>query len=185
MSTDSLRVLGIAGSLRKASFNRALLRSAVEIAVETQLPIAFDIAEIGDLPLYDEDLRGSGFPAPVERFRHQVAAAEAILFVTPEYNYSVSGVLKNAIDWASRSEGKEPQPFAGKPCAIMGVSGGPSGTMRAQYHLRQIVVFLDMHALNKPEVFGGEGKLVDEPTRQVVGQLLGAFVPFARRINAK
>ena len=121
MTTDSVKVLGVPGSLRKGSFNRALLRAAIEIAETEKIPMTFTVAEIGDIPLYDDDLRESdGFPAPVTRFREQIAAADAVLFVSPEYNYSVPGVLKNAIDWASRAPN---QPFADKPFAVMGVSG--------------------------------------------------------------
>src|SRR4051812_20825356 len=99
MTTASLRVLGIPGSLRKGSFNRSLLRAAIEIANADGIPLSFETAEIGDIPLYDDDLRAQGLPASVERFRQEILAADAILFVTPEYNYSVPGVLKNAIDW--------------------------------------------------------------------------------------
>lgn len=174
----SIKVLGISGSLRKGSFNTALLRAAIALRPSS---MEIEVAEIGDLPLYDEDLRtAAGFPAPVVRLREQIAAADAVLVSSPEYNYSVPGVLKNAIDWASRAPD---QPFAGKTLAIMGASGGLSGTMRMQYHLRQIAVFLDMHPLNKPEVFVREatnkfdahGVLVDEPTRAVVRGLLEAL----------
>ncbi|HVJ90846.1 MAG TPA: NADPH-dependent FMN reductase [Labilithrix sp.] len=187
MSTAPLRVLGISGSLRKGSFNTALLRAAIEIATNENLPLQFDVAEIRDIPLYDEDVRASGLPAAVQRFRDAISAADALLFVTPEYNYSVPGVLKNAIDWASRPPA---QPFANKPVAIMGASGGMGGTMRAQYHLRQISVFLDMHIVNKPEVFvrnaqnifDPHGKLTDEATRKVVLEQLRALIDWTRRI---
>lgn len=186
MTTDSLRVLGVSGSLRKGSYNTALLRSAVEIAEVEKLPLHFEIADIRGIPMYDEDLRTAGTPESVQRFRDAIAAADAVLFVTPEYNYSVPGVLKNAIDWASRPPS---QPFADKPFAIMGASGGLGGTMRAQYHLRQIAVFLDMHALNKPEVFvrgakdvfDADGRLKDDATRKVVAQQLTALVDWTRR----
>ncbi|MBX3233967.1 MAG: NAD(P)H-dependent oxidoreductase [Labilithrix sp.] len=190
MTTDSLRILGVSGSLRKASFNTALLRAAIAIAVEEKLPISFEIATIGDLPLYDEDVRAAGLPAPVQRFRDRIAAADAILFVSPEYNFSIPGVLKNAIDWASRPPS---QPFADKPCAVMGASGGMSGTMRMQYHLRQVAVFLNMHMLTGSEVFVRNAKtvfnddltkLTDEPTRQAVAKLLGALVAWTKRLQA-
>jgi chromate reductase len=191
MTTDSVRVLGVAGSLRKGSFNRALLRAAIEIAAAEKIPIAFTVAEIGDLPLYDDDVRErEGFPAPAARFREQIAQNDAILFVSPEYNYSVPGVLKNAIDWASRPPS---QPFADKPFSVMGASGGMSGTMRMQYHLRQIAVFLNMHPLNGPEVFvrnaktvfDADLKLTDEATRQIVAKHLSALVTWTRRIAGK
>lgn len=184
MSDDSLRILGISGSLRKDSFNTALLRTAIELAPPE---LCFDVADLRDIPLYDEDVRAQGLPAPVRRLREQIAVADALLIVTPEYNFSVPGVLKNAIDWASRPPA---QPFAGKPLAIMGASSGLSGTMRAQYHLRQIAVLLDMLPINKPEVFVrssaerfSDGKLVDEPTRKVVAEQLVALAEWTRRLR--
>ena len=144
---EKLRVLGVAGSLRKGSFNRALLRAAIELA---PAHLAIETHEIGGLPHYDQDAHADGYPAEVAAFREAIAAVDGVLVVTPEYNYSIPGVLKNALDWASRPPS---QPCDGKPLAIMGASGGVSGTMRAQYHLRQVAVFLNMFALNKPEVF--------------------------------
>jgi chromate reductase len=184
---DRLRVLGISGSLRKGSYNTALLRAAIALAPEGMTIEAFDIREV---PPYDEDVRSRGFPAPVERLRAAIAAADGLLLVTPEYNFSVPGVLKNAIDWASRPPS---QPFADKPLAIMGASGGLGGTMRAQYHLRQIAVFLDMHVLNKPEVFvrssadkfASDGALTDEPTRKIVAEQLVAFDAWVRRLRKR
>lgn len=184
MADDSLRVLGISGSLRKGSFNTALLRAAIELAPPG---MRIETAELRDIPLYDEDVRAQGLPPSVQRLRERIASADALLVVTPEYNFSVPGVLKNAIDWASRPP---QQPFAGKPLAIMGASSGLSGTMRAQYHLRQIAVFLDMLPLNKPEVFvrsGAErfadGRLTDEPTRKVVAEQLAALDAWVRRLR--
>jgi chromate reductase, NAD(P)H dehydrogenase (quinone) len=179
-----VRVLGISGSLRQASFNTAVLRTAIDLA---PAGMEIEVAEIRDIPLYDEDLRAKGAPEAVQRFRERIAQADGILVVTPEYNYSVPGVLKNAIDWASRPPAP---PFAGKPLGIMGASGGMSGTMRAQYHLRQIAVFLDMHVMNKPEVFvrtAGEkiadGRVTDEPTRKVIAEHLAAFEKWVRRLR--
>jgi chromate reductase len=185
MSDTPIRILGISGSLRKASFNAALLRANVELAPPG---VEIEIADISAFPLYNEDVRGAGLPAPVEKLRTQIARADGLLFVTPEYNYSVPGVLKNAIDWASRPPN---QPFAGKPTGIQGASFGVGGTMRAQYHLRQMAVFLDMHILNKPEVFvrgagekfDKEGHLVDEETRKIVRQHLEALVAWTRRMK--
>jgi len=181
-----MKVIGISGSLRKGSFNSAALRAAQELAPEG---MTIERAEIGDLPLYDDDVRAAGLPAPVERLRAQLAAADAILFVTPEYNFSIPGVLKNAIDWASRPPN---QPFDDKPVAIMGASGGVIGTARAQYHLRQMLVFLNAHPINKPEVmigqaatkFDAEGRLTDEPTREFVRQLLVSLAAWTRRLQA-
>ena len=179
-----VRILGISGSLRQGSFNTALLRTAIDLA---PAGIAVEVAEIRDIPLYDEDLRAKGNPEPVQRFRDAIARADGILVVTPEYNFSLPGVLKNAIDWASRPPN---QPFAGKPLGIMGASSGPSGTMRAQYHLRQVAVFVDMHVMNKPEVFvrsagekTAEGRITDEPTRKVVGDFMVAFEKWVRRFR--
>jgi chromate reductase, NAD(P)H dehydrogenase (quinone) len=185
MSDTPIRILGISGSLRKGSFNSALLRANVELAPPG---MQIDVADISAFPLYNEDVRAAGLPPPVEKLRSQIAQADALLFVTPEYNYSVPGVLKNAIDWASRPPS---QPFAGKPTGIQGASFGVSGSIRAQYHLRQMAVFLDMHVLNKPEVFvrsagekfDKEGKLVDEETRKVVRQHIEALAAWARRLK--
>lgn len=181
-----MRVIGISGSLRQGSFNTAALRAAIALA-----PAGMQIepAEIGDLPLYDDDVRVAGYPPEVARLRAQIAAADALLLVTPEYNYSVPGVLKNAIDWASRPPD---QPFNGKPVAIMGASGGLLGTARAQYHLRQMLVFLNAFPVNRPEVMIGQaasrfdeaGELKDEQSRQLISQLLAALELWTRRMQA-
>lgn len=174
---STIKVLGISGSLRKDSLNTAALRAAIELA---PADVEIEIADISDLPLYNDDVREQGYPPSVQRLREQVHAADALLFATPEYNYSIPGVLKNAIDWVSRPPA---QPFAGKPAAIMGASPGAIGTARAQYHLRQVGVFLDLHFLNKPEVmigsagtrFGANGHLTDTATREHVQKLLVAL----------
>jgi chromate reductase len=184
--SDVVRVLGISGSLRKASFNTLLLRAAIAQAPSS---LQIEVASISDIPLYNEDVRAQGFPAPVEKLRGQIAAADALLVVTPEYNYSVPGVLKNAIDWASRPPSP---PFAGKALAVMGASSSVGGTMRAQYHLRQMAVYLDMHPLNKPEIFvksaagafDAEGRLTDETTRKLISQLLDALALWARKLRS-
>jgi chromate reductase len=184
--SEVVRVLGISGSLRKASLNTALLRAAMAQAPPS---LQIEVARIDDIPLYDEDVRAQGFPASVEKLRGQIAACDALLIVTPEYNYSVPGVLKNAIDWASRPPSP---PFAGKALAIMGASGSIGGTMRAQYHLRQIAVYLDMHPLNKPEIFvksasaafDAEGRLTDETTKKLIAQQLDALAIWARKLRA-
>ena len=174
-------ILGISGSLRKGSFNTALLRFCAQA-----LPAGAEMAigRIDDLPLYNDDVRVAGYPAPVQRLREQIARADGVLLVTPEYNYSIPSPLKNAIDWASRPPD---QPFNGKPVAIMGASTGMLGSARAQYHLRQCFVFLNGFVMNRPEVmvakaaerFDSEGNLTDESTRQHVTKLLHAFVEFA------
>lgn len=183
--TKPLRVLGISGSLRAESYNRALLRAAVDLA---PADMTVETADISSIPLYNEDVRVKGFPPPVETLRRQVAEADAILIATPEYNYSMPGVLKNTIDWVSRPPD---QPFAGKPLAIMGATVGNGGTIRAQYHLRQTVVFLDLRPLNKPEVFisraaekfDASGKLSDETTREIVRKLLAALAAWTRQLQ--
>lgn len=181
--SEQIKVLGFAGSLRQRSFNRAALRAAVELAPEGMTIETFDLAPI---PLYNEDVKQQGFPPAVEAFRDRIRAADALLIVTPEYNYSVPGVLKNAIDWASRPPD---QPFDGKPIAIMGTSPGRLGTARAQYHLRQFFVFLNAHIVNRPEVmisgapqmFDEELRLTDEPTREFVAKLLLSLAEWTRR----
>ncbi len=183
---DRIRVLALSGSLRKKSFNTALLRAAVELAPpELDIDVSDDLR---DLPLYDDDLKEKGFPGPVARFREKLEKASAVLIVSPEYNYSLPGGLKNAIDWASRPPN---QPFAGKPLAIMGASPGISGTMRMQYHLRQVAVFLDMIVVNKPEVFvqncaerfDADLKLTDERTRKNVKLLLENLRDLTQRLQ--
>jgi chromate reductase, NAD(P)H dehydrogenase (quinone) len=181
-----MKIVGLSGSLRKGSYNSAALRAAQALAPEGTV---IEIAEIGDLPLYNDDVRAAGYPAAVERLRRQIAQADAVLFVTPEYNYSVSGVLKNAIDWASRPPN---QPFDGKPVAIMGASGGLFGTARAQYHLRQMLIFLNAFPVNKPEVMIGQaqtkfdeaGNLTDEATREFIRKLLVSLVAWTERLKA-
>jgi chromate reductase len=183
--TAVVKTLGISGSLRKGSYNTALLRAATELLPEG---MTLEIADIAQFPLYNEDVRQAGFPAPVQKLRDQIVAADALLLVTPEYNYSVSGVLKNAIDWASRPPN---QPFDGKPVAIMGVTPSLWGTTRAQYHLRQSCVYLNMLPLNKPEVmiagaqskFDAELRLADKTTRDLVAQLLLALRDWTRRLR--
>lgn len=183
--TAPLTILGISGSLRRASFNTALVKAFGEAV---PVPHKFVLADISDLPLYDDDVRLAGYPAPVARFRAEVAAADAVVTATPEYNYSVPGVLKNAIDWASRPPD---QPFARKPVALLSASGSMLGGARAQYHLRQMLVFLDALPINKPEVFVAqapskfdeEGKLVDPVARDLLKQSAQALVDWALKLR--
>ncbi len=180
-----LRILGISGSLRARSFNTAALKAAGSMVPDG---CTFEIAPIGDLPLYDQDLEARGMPEPVARLRAAIAQADALIIACPEYNYSVTAALKNAIDWASRGAD---QPLNGKPLAILGASGGMIGTARAQYHLRQICVFVNMLPINKPEVMIGQAQtkfdadlaLTDEPTRKIVGDLVRALVAWTRRLS--
>ena len=184
---DKLNILGIAGSLRKDSFNRAALRAAQQLAPEGA---EIEIFELDGIPSFSEDIEREP-PEKVTELKQKVRAADAILFVTPEYNYSIPGVLKNAIDWASRPYGDSA--WNGKPVAIMGASVGALGTARAQYHLRQVFVFLNMHAVNQPEVmianasqrFDEQGNLTDEKTKELIGQLLQNLVAWTRQLRAQ
>ena len=180
-----VKTLGISGSLRKASYNTATMRAAVELLPEG---MSLEIADIAEIPIYNEDVRQAGFPLAVQRLRDQIAAADALLVATPEYNYSMPGVLKNAIDWASRPPD---QPFNGKPIGIMGVTSSLWGTARAQYHLRQSCVFLNMFPMNKPEVLVAQApakfdaglRLTDQTTRDIIAQLLVALRDWTRRLR--
>lgn len=172
-----MNVLAISGSLRQGSFNSGLVRAAAALAPEDML---VEQADISAVPLYNGDDDGEIKPAAVAHLAEQVRNADALIFATPEYNYSIPGVLKNAIDWLSRIDGHI---FAGKPAAIMGASMGGMGTSRSQYHLRQVLVYLDVHPLNKPEVFVSaahqkcdeNGNLTDEKTRELIARQLQAL----------
>ena len=182
-----IAVLGICGSLRKGSYNLATLRTAITLKPAN---MTVTVADISQIPLYNEDVRAQGFPPPVETLRRQIKEADAILFACPEYNYLMTGVLKNAIDWASRPPD---QPFAGKPCAIIGAAAGMAGSARAQYDLRRSCVFLDMHPLNKPEVligqaqakFDANGVLLDEVARNLIRDVMAALPGWVRQIAKK
>lgn len=171
---EQVKILGIAGSLRSGSFNKVALRAATQLVPEGA---SIEIYEIDGFPGFNQDDEQNP-PAKVVEFKKKIREADAILFVTPEYNYSVPGVLKNAIDWASRPYGDSA--WAGKPAAIMGASIGSIATARAQYHLRQMFVFLNIFAVNQPEVmigsaqdkFDAEGNLTDETTKKLIRQLL-------------
>jgi chromate reductase len=177
-----MTILGIAGSLRKGSFNRAALKAAQQLVPEG---VKLEIFDLDGIPPFNQDEEAHP-PERVVQLKARIRAADAILFVTPEYNYSIPGVLKNAIDWASRPYGDSA--WEGKPVAIMGASVGPQGTSRAQYHLRQVFVFLNMYPLNRPEVmitnasqrFDESGNLVDEDTRSHIRKLLEALVAWTK-----
>jgi chromate reductase len=183
--SDPLTILGIAGSLRAGSFNRLALRAAQELAPEGATIETFDIK---GLPGFSQDDEANP-PAQVVELKQKIKNADAILLVTPEYNYSVPGVLKNAIDWASRPYGDSA--WTKKPVAIMGASVGTLGTARAQYHLRQMFVFLNMYAVNQPEVmisaahkrFDEQGNLTDETTKKLIGQLLEELVSSTKQLK--
>jgi chromate reductase, NAD(P)H dehydrogenase (quinone) len=180
-----LRFLGISGSLRKGSYNTAALRIATGLMPAGATLEIFDISAI---PLYNEDVKAQGFPEPVQRLRQAIAAADGLVLATPEYNYSTSAALKNAIDWASRPP---EQPFADKPVALIGASAGVHGTARAQYHLRQIGIFLNMRFVNRPEVFIGAahtkfdaaGNLTDEVAKGLIRDLMAELVAWTRRLK--
>lgn len=185
MMNESVKILGIAGSLRKGSYNRSALRAAQNLLPDNARMAIFDLDGI---PPFNQDLEMQPAPA-VSELKNKVRFADAILFVTPEYNYSVPGVLKNAIDWVSRPHGDNA--WDGKPVAIMGASIGMLGTARAQYHLRQIFVYLNMYALNRPEVmipnaadkFDANGDLVDEDTRKRIRELMSALTNWTIRLK--
>ncbi|MCC2642176.1 MAG: putative flavoprotein, partial [Nitrospira sp.] len=173
---EVIRIAGIAGSLRKGSYNKSALQAAVKLVPEGS---TMDVLDLEGIPGFNQDLEQT-FPPHAREFKAKVKAADAVLIVTPEYNYSVPGVLKNAIDWASRPYGDSA--WNAKPVAIMGASGGMLGTARAQYHLRQMFVFLNMFPLNQPEVMiahadekiDEQGNLKDAKTIQKITELLQA-----------
>jgi chromate reductase len=182
--SNRVRILGLAGSLRRQSYNRAALRAAVQLAPQDA---AVEVFELDGIPGFNQDEEQNP-PAKVAELKQRVRSADAILLVTPEYNYSVPGVLKNAIDWASRPYGDSA--WNGKPVAIMGASIGTFGTARAQYHLRQTFVFLNMFPINQPEVmignaaerFDAQGNLTDEPTKDHIRRLLQNLVQWTNRL---
>ena len=181
-----LRVVGIAGSLRRGSLNRALLNAAAELA-----PAALEIVphDLSEVPLYNGDVEAAALPRSVQELRVAVKEADAILIATPEYNHGVPGVLKNAIDWLSRPPADSA--LNGKPCGIIGASPGMTGTARAQTQLRQAFVFTNTHAMARPEVlvakahtrFDGDGRLTDEGTRKHLTAFLSEFVKWIERLK--
>lgn len=182
---DKVKILGIAGSLRKGSFNQSALRAAVELVPKNA---EIEVYDIDGFPGYNQDLDGEP-PAKVTEFKQKIREADAILISSPEYNYSIPGVLKNAIDWASRPYGDSA--WNGKPAAIMGASPGAVATARMQYHLRQVMVFLNMFPLNQPEVmighcadkFDAEGNLTDEATKTHITKMLNALVDWTIKLR--
>jgi len=178
-------ILGFAGSLRKDSYNKALLRAALELVPEG---VKLEIFDLEGIPPFNQDLENQ-MPEKVKRFKAKIRAIDALLIATPEYNYSIPGVLKNAIDWASRPPGDNS--FEGKPVAIMSASPGTLGGARAQYHLRQVLVSLNMYAINRPEVIVAsadekideEGNLKDEKTRKRIKQLLENLIDWTKRFK--
>ncbi|MEM2110505.1 MAG: NAD(P)H-dependent oxidoreductase [Candidatus Bathyarchaeia archaeon] len=185
--SNQINILGFAGSLRKNSYNKALLRAATELLPKDA---KLEIFELEGIPPFNQDLE-TQMPEKVKEFKAKIKTADAILIATPEYNYSIPGVLKNAIDWASRPYGDNS--FENKPVAVMSASGGMLGGARAQYQLRQTFVSLNMYPINKPEVIvahAGEkidkkGRLTDEKTRELIKELLKALVAWTRKMKNK
>ena len=181
------KIIAISGSLRKGSYNTAALRAAQELA---PAGVTIEIAEIGDLPLYNDDIREEGYPASVQRLRKQIAEADAVMFATPEYNYAVSAPLKNAFDWVSRPP---EQPLMNKAVAIVSASSGPLGGVRAQYNLRHMFVSTNSFCVNVPQVvigsagqkFDADGKFTDQMGRDLLKQLIEALVALSKRLNGK
>jgi chromate reductase len=188
MTTGRFQLLGIAGSLRRASYNRGLLRAAEQLA-----PAGVDIRvfDLLPIPLFNEDVEAEGDPAPVRELKEQIRAADALLIASPEYNYSLPGVLKNAIDWASRPP--RDSALQHKPIALMGASPGGFGTVRSQLALRQVFLFTKSLVLPEPELyvstahqkFDQDGELKDDETRRRIRALLEALVTWTRRVTAE
>ncbi len=184
---QKIRVLAFAGSLRKDSYNKALIRAAVELAPEN---VAIEVFDLYGIPPFNQEFEVTP-PQIVAEFKQKIRNVDALLIATPEYNYSVPGVLKNSIDWASRP--RADTPLEGKPVAIMSASIGRFGGARAQYHLRQSFIFLDMHPVNRPEIMlsdaahnvDTEGKLTNEQTRQLIVQLLESLVNWTLKVKVK
>jgi chromate reductase, NAD(P)H dehydrogenase (quinone) len=190
MPGKNLSVISICGSLRSGSYNGMVQRALPSLAPEGML--VSEAPPFAAFPLYNADVQGAtGFPAPVAALADAIRAADGVIIVTPEYNFSIPGGLKNAIDWVSRLPS---QPFAGKPIALQSVSPGPVGGARVQYDLRRAMVFLDAFVLNKPEIFIGgcaskfdekTGELRDEATRNFIKQQLAAFAKFIAHLAGK
>ena len=183
----TLNVVGIAGSLRTGSFNKSLLRAAAAAAPDG---MKITVLSIDDIPVFNQDQEMS-LPPAVQKLKDAVKNADAVVIATPEYNYSVPGVLKNAIDWLSRPYGSNS--LDAKPLALMGASSGMLGSARAQYHLRQILTGLNVHTLNRPEIivpsagekFDKEGNLTDEKTRQKLGEMLTELAAWTHQLKSK
>jgi len=180
-----MNVLALSGSLRAGSYNTLALKAAQKLAPDG---MRIEIASLAEIPLYNDDVRAREVPPPVLALKEKVQRADAVLIASPEYNFSIPGVLKNALDWLSRP----PQPpFEQKVVGLMGASPGPVGTARVQYDLRKVMVFLDAFVVNKPEVFinhcttkfDAAGELTDEATARFIGELLLAMRRLHERIG--
>jgi chromate reductase len=186
MSEGPIRILGFAGSLRRASYNRALLRAAQELAPEG---VTIDIFDLADVPLYNGDVEAEGDPDAVARLKQAIRDADGVLMATPEYNHGVPAVMKNAVDWASRPP--KSAPLDGKPVALIGASPGITGTARGQSQLRQAFEFTNSLCMSQPELlvfkahekFDEERRLTDAATRQYLQSFLIAFASWIRRFG--
>lgn len=184
---EKIRIFAFAGSLREKSFNKVLIRTAVELVPENASIETFDLDNI---PPFNQDFEDNP-PPTVRTFKEKIRNADALLISTPEYNYSIPGILKNAVDWASRP--RKSTPLEGKPVAIMSASIGKFGGARAQYHLRQTFVYLDMHPINKPEVMlsdadhnvNSNGQLTNDQTKLLIRQLLDTLVNWTLLLKTK
>lgn len=181
-----INILGIGGSLRKGSYNKALLDYAGEVCPKEAIFELFN--KFDQFPPYNEDLRMQREPEIVKEFKEKIRTADALLFASPEYNFTLPGYLKNAIDWASRPAAENP--FQDKPAGLMSASGGMLGGVRMQSHFRLMSVFLNIHFLNQPQVivtFAGEkikdGEIVDEHTKEKVKEMIIALIKWARRLQ--
>ena len=182
---EDFKILAFTGSLRKGSYNKFALLAAKKLAPAGS---AVEIADLSAIPFFNEDLEAEGVPAVVEEFKSKIAAADALLICTPEYNYSIPPVLKNALDWASRGSNA---PVNGKPMAIMSASPGMLGGARVQYHLRQVCVALNLKVLNRPEVFianantkfDENGNLTDDYTQKAIIRLLTALADWTIQLK--
>jgi chromate reductase, NAD(P)H dehydrogenase (quinone) len=180
-----MKVLAFCGSLREGSYNRLALRAAQKLA---PAGMTIEFADLSPIPFFNDDVRAAGYPPAVQELKDRIRAADAVLLVSPEYNFSVPGVLKNMLDWMSRPP--EP-PFDGKPVAIMGASTGVLGTARMQYHLRQVLLYMNTFTVQKPEVFireaaakfDAQGELTDAPTAKFIGDLLASLQALKHRLQ--
>ena len=176
---NQIHIVAIVGSLREASFNKKLYEATKQIAPEG---VSWTLGEIGSMPHFNQDIEDQGLPESVSTLGQQIISADAVLIISPEYNHSVPGVLKNGLDWLSRVRPKNP--FYHKPTAIMGASAGIFGTVRMQAHLRQTLVALDAYILNKPDImvtsvqtkFDAAGNLIDATTAEFIHQQLDALI---------
>lgn len=182
MSTE-IRIAALCGSLRDASLNRAMLQAASSLAPDG---MAVSVHRLNAIPLFNEEVEAKGWPEPVQALREALESADGIIFGTPEYNFSIPGVLKNAIDWLFRPAGEGP--LFGKPCCLMGASPSAFGTLRAQMHLREVCHYNAMPVMPKPEILimkaGGKfenGELTDAPTRELITTAMKNFDTFVRR----